>query len=132
MVAAAMAVVAATVVDSISSATATVVATYSSGSYCLAASVAEATDSAASIPIIRMGEYNTPPFLLQNKFLKEIWITLCFPNPLTFFYSLKQSIKAVSAILSFIFRPLQPFPLPLPFCAIQSAPLTGKQWKCLM
>lgn len=73
-----------------------------------------------------------PPFLLQNKFLKEIWITLCFPNPLTFFYSLKQSIKAVSAILSFIFRPLQPFPLPLPFCAIQSAPLTGKQWKCLM
>ena len=66
MVAAAMAVVAATVVDSISSATATVVATYSSGSYCLAASVAEATDSAASIPIIRMGECYTPPFLLQK------------------------------------------------------------------
>ena len=61
-----MAVVAATVVDSISSATATVVATYSSGSYCLAASVAEATDSAASIPIIRMGECYTPPFLLQK------------------------------------------------------------------
>lgn len=66
MVAAAMAVVAATVVDSISSATATVVATYSFGSYCLAVSVAEATDSAASIPIIRMGECYTPPFLLQK------------------------------------------------------------------
>lgn len=66
MVAAATAVVAATVVDSISSATATVVATYSFGSYCLAVSVAEATDSAASIPIIRMGECYTPPFLLQK------------------------------------------------------------------
>ena len=43
-----MAVVAATVVDSISSATATVVATYSSGSYGLAASAAAITDSAAS------------------------------------------------------------------------------------
>ncbi len=66
MVAAATAVVAATVVDLISSATATVVATYSFGSYCLAVSVAEATDSAASIPIIRMGECYTPPFLLQK------------------------------------------------------------------